>query len=96
MATRPNIKLTAGIDNDVYALLNAQVGQPSVTVGDTLIVQNKSPINVYLHEGAASYEINGGTTTPTDWQVTLDDGANGIIATCSGKGAVINVQVVTE
>ena len=28
MATRPNIKLLPNVDNDVYALLNAQAGYP--------------------------------------------------------------------
>lgn len=92
MATRPNIKLIPGEDNDVYALLNAQAGQDPVTVGAPLRIQNKGSTNVYIHEGTETYEINGGTTVPTNWQATTSDSAAGVIATCIVDG-VINVEL---
>lgn len=99
MATRPNIKISKGVDNDVYALLNAQVAQypalnlPAVTVGAPLRIQNKGGSTVYIHEATESIEIDGGTTTPTNWQSTTTDGAAGVIATCIADG-VINVEVL--
>ena len=93
MATRPNINISAGIDNDVYALLNAQAGQPAVTVGAALRIQNKGSTNVYIHEGTEKYEINGGTTVPTDWQIDTSDAPAGVIATCIVDG-VINVELI--
>lgn len=93
MATRPNIKLQSGIDNDIYALLNAQDGQSTVTIGDALRVQNKCGVNVYIHEGLESFEINGGTTCTINSQVCTTQGATGVIATCVIDG-VINVEVI--
>ncbi len=93
MATRPNINLSAGDDNDVYALLNAQSGQPTVTVGEALRIQNKGSTNVYIHEGSEVFEVNGGTTLPTDWQIDTSDSPTGVIATCINDG-VINVEVI--
>ncbi len=93
MATRPNIKISKGVDNDVYALLNAQAGYPAVTVGTPLRIQNKGGPDVYIHEATESIEIDGGTTTPTNWQSTTTDGAAGVIATCIADG-VINVEVL--
>ena len=82
MATRPTIELQSGVDNDIYALLNAQVGYPSVTIGAQLRIQNKGNSNVYIHEGTESIEVDGGITLPCDWQLTTSDGATGVIATC--------------
>lgn len=93
MATRPNINISKGVDNDVYALLNAQAGYPAVTVGAPLRIQNKGGSTVYIHEATESIEIDGGTTTPTNWQSTTTDGAAGVIATCIADG-VINVEVL--
>lgn len=93
MATRPNINISKGVDNDVYALLNAQAGYPAVTVGAPLRIQNKGGATVYIHEATESIEIDGGTTTPTNWQSTTTDGAAGVIATCIADG-VINVEVL--
>ena len=99
MATRPNINISKGVDNDVYALLNAQVAQypdlnlPAVTVGSPLRIQNKGGSTVYIHEAVASIEVDGGTTVPTNWQTTTADGAAGVIATCIADG-VINAELV--
>lgn len=93
MATRPNINISKGVDNDVYALLNAQAGYTPVTVGAPLRIQNKGGSTVYIHEATESIEIDGGTTTPTNWQSTTADGAVGVIATCIADG-VINVEVL--
>ncbi|QGJ84365.1 hypothetical protein [Pseudoalteromonas phage XCL1123] len=70
MVTRPNIKLQPNVDNDVYALLNAQAGYPAVTVGTVLRIQNKGGSDVYIHEAAASIEKDGGSTLPSYWQAT--------------------------
>lgn len=93
MATRPNIKISKGEDNDVYARLNEQAGYPPVTVGTPLRIQNKGGPDIYIQEGLASIEVNGGTTVPTNWQATTTDGAAGVIATCIADG-VINVEVL--
>ena len=93
MANRPNIKITALVDNDVYALLNAQEGYPAVTVGDALLVQNKGGPDVYIQEGLASIEVNGGTTLPSHWQACTKADAEGVIATCINDG-LINVEVI--
>ena len=94
MATRPNIKLLPNVDNDVYALLNAQAGYPAVTVGDSLRIQNKGSLPVYIHEDTASAEKDGGTSLPQYWQATTRQGAPGVIATCLVFDGVINVEVV--
>jgi len=93
MANRPNIKITAGEDNDVYALLNAQEGYPAVTVGVALRIQNKGGADVYIQEGLTSIEVNGGTTVPTHWQACTKVDAVGVIATCINDG-LINVEVI--
>ena len=99
MATRPNIKILKGVDNDVYALLNAQVAEypdlnlPAVTVGTALRIQNKGGSDVYIHEAAASIETDGGSTLPSYWQATTATGAAGVIATCIADG-VINAEVI--
>ncbi len=93
MATRPNITLQPNVDNDVYALLNAQEGYPTVTVGTALRIQNKGGANVYIHEATASIEKNGGFTVPVTWQTTTEDGAAGVIATCLVNEVVINVEI---
>lgn len=93
MATRPNINILKGVDNDVYAKLNAQAGYPAVTVGAPLRIQNKGGPDVYIQEGLASIEVNGGTTLPTNWQATTAENATGVIATCIADG-VINVEVL--
>ncbi len=92
MANRPNIKIVALVDNDVYALLNAQEGYPAVTVGAALRIQNKGGADVYIQEGLASIEVNGGTTVPSTWQVTTAADAEGVIATCINDG-LINVEL---
>ena len=94
MATRPNIKLLPNVDNDVYELLNEQTGYPAVTVGDSLRIQNKGSLPVYIHEATASIEKDGGTTVPSEWQSTKKQGAPGVIATCLVFEGVINVEVV--
>ena len=94
MATRPNIKLQPNVDNDVYALLNAQVGYPAVTVGDSLRIQNKGVLPVYIHESTASIEKDGGTTLDKGIQATTRQGAAGVIATCLVDDGLINVEVV--
>lgn len=93
MATRPNIKLLKGVDNDVYALLNAQAGYPAVTVGDVLRIQNKGGSNVYIHESLSSDSVDGGTTLSSEIQATTKLGSVGVIATCIAD-AVINVEVL--
>ena len=93
MANRPNIKISAGVDNDVYALLNAQDEYPPVTVGAALRIQNKGGVDVYIQEGLASIEVNGGTTLPTHWQACTKADAEGVIATCINDG-LINVEVI--
>jgi len=94
MATRPNITLAPGVENDVYALLNAQVGYPTVTVGQSLRIQNKGGSDVYIHESGSIAEITGGTTLPTYWQATTIDGASGVIATTVAADGLISVEVV--
>lgn len=93
MANRPNIKIVAGEDNDVYALLNAQEGYPAVTVGAALRIQNKGGADVYIQEGLASIEVNGGTTVPSHWQACTAVDAVGVIVTCINDG-LINVEVI--
>ena len=93
MANRPNIKITALVDNDVYALLNAQEGYPAVTAGAALRIQNKGGPDVYIQEGLASIEVNGGTTIPTNRQACTKADAVGVIATCINNG-LINVEVI--
>lgn len=93
MATRPNIKILKGVDNDVYALLNAQTGYPPVTVGDVLRIQNKGGSNIYIHEALTSDTVNGGTTISSDIQATTKLGSAGVIATCIAD-SVINVEVL--
>ncbi|ANI22069.1 hypothetical protein PP586_gp52 [Pseudoalteromonas phage vB_PspS-H40/1] len=93
MATRPNIKLLKGVDNNVYALLNAQTGYPAVTVGAALRIQNKGGPDVYIQEGLASIEVNGGTTLTTNKQACTKSDAVGVIATCINN-TIINVEVI--
>lgn len=93
MATRPNIKILKGVDNDVYALLNAQAGYPVVTVGDSLRIQNKGGSDVYIHEALTSDSIDGGTTLSTNQQACTKADSLGVIATCIAD-AVINVEVL--
>ncbi len=93
MATRPNIKISKVVDNDVYALLNAQSGYPAVTVGTVLRIQNKGGPDIYIQEGLASIEVNGGTTLTTNKQATTAENATGVIVTCIADG-VINVEVL--
>ena len=94
MATRPNITLQPNVDNDVYALLNAQVGYPAVTVGASLRIQNKGSLPVYIHEATSSVEKDGGTTLERGIQATTETDAVGVIATCLVSEGVINVEVI--
>lgn len=94
MATRPNIKLQPNVDNDVYVLLNEQAGYPAVNVGDSLRIQNKGALPVYIHESTASIEKDGGTTLDKGIQATTMQGAPGVIATCLVDDGLINVEVV--
>ena len=93
MATRPNIKISKGVDNDVYALLNEQSGYPAVTVGSPLRIQNKGGPDVYIHEASESIETAGGTTVHANLQTITSDSAVGVIATCIAN-TVINVEVL--
>lgn len=54
--TRPDITIQNGVDNDIYALLNAQVGQEPVDIGDPLCIQNKSGFPIYIHQALSSQQ----------------------------------------
>lgn len=94
MATRPNIKLQPNVDNDVYALLNAQAGYHAVTAGTALRIQNKGSLPVYIHESTSSAEKDGGTTLDSGIQATTETDSPGVIATCLVSEGVINVEVI--
>lgn len=93
--TRPDITILPGQDNDLYALLNAQAGQPAVTVGDKLRIQNKSGQEVYVHQtDQAVTNYTGGTRLPVNWQTTTDDGIAGCKATITTITGTLQVEVL--
>lgn len=93
--TRPDIFIQPGVDNDVYALLNAQVGQPAVTVGDKLRIQNKSGLPIYIHQtDQVVTDFVGGTRLPRNWQSETDDGILGCKLTVTSQEARVHVEVL--
>lgn len=94
--TRPDIFIQPSVDNDIYALLNAQAGQPSVTVGDKLRIQNKSGLPIYIHQtDQAVTDFVGGTRLPVDWQLTTDDAILGCKASVVSTTGRLQVEVLT-
>lgn len=93
--TRPDITILPGQDNDLYALLNAQAGQPAVTVGDKLRIQNKSGQEVYIHQtDQVVTDFVGGTRLPVNKQTCTDDGALGCKATITTITGTLQVEVL--
>lgn len=93
--TRPDIKIIANQDNDVYALLNAQAGFPSVAVGDKLRIQNKSNTYIYVHQtDQIVTDFAGGTTLKPTCQTVTDDGLLGCKVTMPNGSGIIQVEVL--
>ena len=93
--TRPDITILPNQDNDIYALLNAQSGQPAVTIGDKLRIQNKSGQAVYIHQtDQVVTDYVGGTRLPVDWQSVTDDGLLGCKATITTDKGRLQVEVL--
>lgn len=94
--TRPDITILPNVDNDVYALLNAQAGEPAVTVGAKLRIQNKSDQAVYIHQtDQVVTDFTGGTRLPVNWQSVTDDGILGCKATTTTTAKRLQVEVLS-
>lgn len=95
--TRPDITIQNGVDNDIYALLNAQVGQESVDIGDPLCIQNKSGFPVYIHQALSSQQgFTTGIRLESSETFYTDRGIVGCIATCSTQNGKLNVSIATS
>lgn len=93
--TRPDIIILPNQDNDVYSLLNAQVGYPPVAVGSRLRIQNKSGQEVYLHQtDQVVTDFVGGTRLPVNKQACTDDIISGCKATVTTLPAKLQVEVL--
>lgn len=95
--TRPDITIQNGVDNDIYALLNAQVGQESVDIGDPLCIQNKSGFPIYIHQALSSQQgFTTGIRLESSETFYTDRGIVGCIATCSTQNGKLNVSIATS
>lgn len=95
--TRPDIKIQPSVDNDIYALLNAQAGFDAVDVGDPLCIQNKSGFPIYIHQSLSSQQgFATGIRLEANEKFYTDRGITGCIATCSSLNGTLNVSVATS
>jgi hypothetical protein len=95
--TRPDIQIQPGVDNDIYALLNAQAGFDSVDIGDPLCIQNKSGFPVYIHQSLSSQQgFATGIRLEANEKFYTDRGIAGCTATCSSLNGTLNVSVSTS
>lgn len=95
--TRPDIQIQPGVDNDIYALLNAQIGFDAVDIGDPLCIQNKSGFPVYIHQSLSSQQgFATGIRLEANEKFYTDRGIVGCIATCSSLNGTLNVSVATS
>ena len=94
--TRPDIDLPAGVQVDLYAALNAQVGFPVVIVGDQISVQNKGGTKIRLASKATAPVDGDGFNTldAGNQQFTNDAGDAGAFAFSPIVESIINVKVV--
>lgn len=95
--TRPDIQIQPGVDNDIYALLNAQAGFDAVDIGDPLCIQNKSGFPIYIHQSLSSQQgFATGIRLEANEKLYTDRGITGCIATCSSLNGTLNVSVATS
>ena len=91
--TRPDIILEAGVQTDLYAALNAQVGYPAVTVGTQLAMQNKSGSVVELTAKATAPTNSDGSLLVKPFEIATNDSGDAGAWAFSLNKAVINVRV---
>ena len=93
--TRPNITLPAGQWVNVYSALNAQVGYPSVTVGDKLLLSNigSTPVRVTT-KATEPTESDGFERAELSDYLENDLGSSGEWALSIGADGLINVKVL--
>lgn len=94
--TRPDIIVQPNQQNNIIELLNAQQGHPAVNATQTLRIQNKTDVIVYVHKTDAQVDnIVGGKSLPMHWQAEISLENLNCIVTCSGKQGRINVEVLS-
>lgn len=94
--TRPDIKLPANTEVDLYVALNAQSGFPAVSVGTQISVQNKIGGPISLTTKATAPDISDGSNTLDvgNEQFVNETGDSGAFAFSPNIDSVINVRVV--
>ncbi len=94
--TRPDIKLEAGVQVDIYAALNAQTGFPAVTVGTQISVQNKGGTRIELTSKATTPVAGDGSNALAIGNATFanETGDLGAFALSPIVDSIINVEVV--
>ncbi len=94
--TRPDIKLPAETQVDLYAALNAQAGFPAVTIGDQISVQNKGGVKIRLTTKATAPVVDDGSNDLDigNEQFVNETGDSGAFAFSPLVNSVINVRVV--
>tara|TARA_R110000822_G_scaffold58228_6_gene145787 strand:- start:27113 stop:27415 length:303 start_codon:yes stop_codon:yes gene_type:complete len=97
MPFRPNITIHPKTTNDVLALLNEQPDLPQLPVGTVLKIQNKSEVDVFIHEtdGEPTSNDGGLAIYYKGWRYETNASAAGIKATVKGTTvAVLGIEVV--
>lgn len=97
MPFRPNITLKAKATNDVLELLNDQEGYSQLPVGTVLKIQNKSEVDVFIHEtdGEPTSNDGGLAIYHKGWRYETNASAAGIKATVRGSTpAVLGIEVI--
>ena len=94
--TRPDIILLAGVQTDIYAALNAQVGFPAVTIGVQIAVQAKGSNPIYLTTKATIPTDTDGSNklTPNNDEFVNVVGSSGEWALSIATDSLINVRVI--
>lgn len=93
--TRPDIVIPRGVALDLYAELNSQSGFPPVTVGDRLLIVNKSSLPVYLQSQAtAPTSLRNGLPVTYGQQATNSLGDLGAFVSSPVRDGLITVSVV--
>lgn len=97
MPFRPNITIKPKTTNDVLALLNEQPNLPQLPVGTVLKIQNKSEVDVFIHEtdGEPTSNDGGLAIYHKGWRYETNSTAAGIKATVKDSTvAVLGIEVV--
>lgn len=91
-----DITIKPNQDNDLIALVNEK--EPgSVSVGDSLIVQNKSDNYVYVQQsGQPTTNFQSGLELKRSWKMVTDAGTSGVRATCGGAECDLYVGLASE